>query len=137
MDTKQDSKKVIQIFKRLIVSPQNNFLCAFAVLSLFNKYSEPVDLDKETVSLRQLVAKMEQVTSRDLASLVSAKNNLGGLVISTDASTDQVTRKAQLDILWGKVNDGLSNVGMFHLWRSAIRGYDDKEWEVSIVPLLL
>ncbi|KAK3767229.1 hypothetical protein RRG08_018098 [Elysia crispata] len=93
--------------------------------------SEPVDLDKETVSLRQLVAKMEQVTSRDLASLVSAKNNLGGLVISTDASTDQVTRKAQLDILWGKVNDGLSNVGMFHLWRSAIRGYDDKEWEMT------
>ena len=93
---------------------------------------EPVDLEKETVSLRQLVAKMEQVTGKALPSTTLPGYELTGLVMTADASTDKVTRKSQLDVLWGRVNEGHDNVGMLHLWRSPIQGYDDKEWEVCI-----
>ncbi|RUS76884.1 hypothetical protein EGW08_015353 [Elysia chlorotica] len=73
---------------------------------------------------------MERVSGSSLDRLISPGHQARGLVITADASTGHVTRKAQLDVLWGKVKDGLHNVGMFNLWRSAIQGYDDREWGV-------
>ncbi|GFO19035.1 vitellogenin, partial [Plakobranchus ocellatus] len=103
--------------------------------------SEPADPEDKTMSMRQLVAKMEKVSGKVLPSAASYRDKLTGLVISVDASSDQVSRKSQVKVLWADVfSKGTNNIAMFHLWRSPIVGYDDKPWELlssleTIYPL--
>ncbi|XP_055885752.1 uncharacterized protein LOC106063555 isoform X2 [Biomphalaria glabrata] len=92
-------------------------------------YSDPVDLDKEAISMHQLINKFEDVTERTTIPLHHVPETRG-IILSLDASTHKTVRKSQVEALWSRLDNGRIASAFIRLWKSPMPDYTPKEWQM-------